>query len=181
MLGIVVGVVVANAAEWVAHRHILHGLGKRKASFWSFHWHEHHGAARRNDHVDDAYRSGPFAKNAQAKETWVLVGIGLAITPMIPFTPWFVGTLWTHGLLYYTLHRRSHLDPEFARRWLPWHYDHHMGPDQNANWCVTWPLFDWIMGTRKVYFGTEREQTDRARRQARLAQQAQGKRTPVSA
>ena len=49
--------------------------------------------------------------------------------------------------------RRAHLDPEWAREHLPWHYDHHMGRDQNANWCVTYPLFDYVMGTRRKYLG----------------------------
>jgi hypothetical protein len=26
-----------------------------------------------------------------------------------------------------------------------------MGKDQNANWCVTHPFFDYVMGTRKKY------------------------------
>ena len=26
-----------------------------------------------------------------------------------------------------------------------------MGKDQNANWCVTSPWFDEVMGTRKLY------------------------------
>ena len=38
-----------------------------------------------------------------------------------------------------------------GKQHLPWHYDHHMGRDQNANWCVTHPLFDNVMGTRKIY------------------------------
>lgn len=168
MIGIVAGIVTANALEWVIHKHVLHGLGRDKRSFWAFHFHEHHGAARRNDHLDEGYHGSAFGRNAQGKETWSLVGIGVALVPFLPVAPGFVLTLWAHGLLYHHLHRRSHLDPEFARRWLPWHYDHHMGPNQDANWCVTWPLFDWLLGTREVYFGTERERAERARRQARL-------------
>jgi hypothetical protein len=43
-----------------------------------------------------------------------------------------------------------------------------MALDQDANWCVTWPWFDWILGTRVKYLGTEKELADRQRRQARL-------------
>ena len=53
---------------------------------------------------------------------------------------------------------------DWARENLPWHYDHHMGPDQNANWCVTKPWFDHVMGTRKPYLGTEKAKKDEARR-----------------
>ncbi|RYZ84400.1 MAG: hypothetical protein EOO68_31675, partial [Moraxellaceae bacterium] len=27
-------------------------------------------------------------------------------------------------------------------------YDHHMNSNQDANWCVTRPWFDYVMGTR---------------------------------
>ena len=39
-----------------------------------------------------------------------------------------------------------------------------MGPNQNANWCVTHPFFDHVMGTREPYLGTERELRARERR-----------------
>jgi hypothetical protein len=26
---------------------------------------------------------------------------------------------------YYYVHRRAHLEPEWAKRTIPWHYDHH--------------------------------------------------------
>lgn len=48
------------------------------------------------------------------------------------------------------MHKKSHLDPEYARTRIPWHYDHHMNANQNANWCVTRPWFDYIMGTRVI-------------------------------
>ena len=47
-----------------------------------------------------------------------------------------------------------------------------MGPNQDANWCVTWPWFDQLMGTREVYAGTEREAADMARREARERRRA---------
>ena len=47
------------------------------------------------------------------------------------------------------MHRRAHLQPEWARK-IPWHYDHHMNSNQDANWCVTKPWFDYLMGTRVI-------------------------------
>ncbi|MEZ4463411.1 MAG: hypothetical protein R3F43_02565 [bacterium] len=86
--------------------------------------------------------------------------------------PFFVGTMWYGAVRYYQIHKKSHVDPEWARTHLPWHYDHHMGPDQNANWCVTRPWCDHLMGTRKPYVGTERELKDRERRARREARKA---------
>ncbi len=60
----------------------------------------------------------------------------------------------------------------WARARLPWHYDHHMGPDQDATWCVTRPWFDVVMGTRNPYVGTPRETRDEARRALLRAERA---------
>jgi sterol desaturase/sphingolipid hydroxylase (fatty acid hydroxylase superfamily) len=35
-----------------------------------------------------------------------------------------------------------------------------MAPDQDKNWCVTFPLWDYVMGTRLHYKGTDREKLD---------------------
>ncbi|ERS10046.1 MULTISPECIES: hypothetical protein [Marinobacter] len=35
-----------------------------------------------------------------------------------------------------------------GKKAIPWHYNHHMNTNQDANWCVTRPWFDYIMGTR---------------------------------
>ena len=35
---------------------------------------------------------------------------------------------------------------------LPWHYDHHMGKNQDANWGVTTDWVDKILKTRIKYF-----------------------------
>jgi sterol desaturase/sphingolipid hydroxylase (fatty acid hydroxylase superfamily) len=92
--------------------------------------------------------------------------------PLILVAPVFYATLVFCTLEYYVKHKRSHLDVEWAREHLPWHYDHHMGPNQDANWCVTRPWFDHVMGTRIPYAGTEREATDVARAAARAARRS---------
>lgn len=176
MIGIPVGLVAANATEWVVHKYVLHGLGKRKGSFWSFHWHEHHKVCRKQGHRDPAYERSVIGTHGQGKEAAALVGAVAAVLPFAPVAPFFVGTLCYSALNYYRKHKRAHLDPEWAREHLAWHYDHHMGPEQDANWCVTKPWFDKVMGTRVRYVGTEREQLDQtrkaqreARREARMA------------
>ena len=96
-----------------------------------------------------------------------------AVSPLFPVAPWFVGTLWASGAAYYAVHRQSHLDPAWARKWLPWHYDHHMGANQHANWCVTFPLMDHVMGTRIRYAGTEAERVDQQKEQFRAVSRAE--------
>ncbi len=169
MIGIPLGLLYANATEWVAHKYVLHGLGKRKSSFWAFHWHEHHGESRRNDFRDVAYEQPLLGWHSQAKEAVALTALLATHLPLAPVAPFFTGTLVWSAVDYYRKHKRSHLDPEWAREHLTWHYDHHMGPDQNKNWCVSRPWFDHIMGTREAYAGTEREEADRERKKRKAA------------
>jgi hypothetical protein len=167
MIGIPLGLLYANASEWVIHKHVLHGVGKRRNSFWSFHFFDHHRAARKNHMQDDAYRVRRFRLDARTKEALGLIGLCGLHAPLFPVAPFFTSTLWYSAARYYRVHKRSHLDPQWAREHLTWHYDHHMGPNSEANWCVSRPWFDHIMKTRVPYAGTEKERKDRARR-ARL-------------
>src|SRR5262245_57761820 len=151
MIGIPIALALSNAAEWAVHKYVLHGLGRNKDGFWSFHWHDHHRNARQGEFHDPDYKESVFRWNGQGKEALALTLIGIGWLPMLPIAPFFTGTV-LYGLVnYYRKHKRAHLDPEWAREHLPWHYDHHMGPNQHANWCVTSPWFDHVMGTRKPY------------------------------
>ncbi len=165
MLGIPLGLAASNATEWFMHKYVLHGLGQKKDSFWAFHWYDHHKNSRRHGHLDPDYQRPLFRHwNGQSKEALALVGAALAVAPLFPIAPFFVGTVTYCAFDYYRKHKRAHLDPAWARKHLPWHYDHHMGPNQHANWCVTRPWFDNLMGTREPYAGTEREKRDLVRR-----------------
>ncbi len=167
MIGIPIGLLYANAGEWLVHKYVLHGLARKKDSFWRFHWNEHHRASRKNGFHDPDYERSLFAWNAQGKEALALGLTAVAHAPLLPVAPFFTGTVIWRMWRYYRVHKRAHLDPDWARANLPWHWDHHMGPNQHANWCVTHPFFDHVMGTREPYLGTERERRDRARREAR--------------
>jgi hypothetical protein len=167
MIGFPVGLLYANAGEWLIHKYLLHGAGRRRESFWSFHFHEHHRASRGHEMVDSDYERPVFGQHAQGKEALGLLGVCAIHAPLLAVAPFFTGAVWCSAGLYYVRHRRAHLDSSWAREHLAWHYDHHMGPNQDANWCVTWPLFDHVMGTRVRYKGTPREARDRARRVAR--------------
>ena len=38
-----------------------------------------------------------------------------------------------------------------------------MGPNQHRNWCVVWPWFDDLVGTRRRFVGTAKELAGRLR------------------
>jgi sterol desaturase/sphingolipid hydroxylase (fatty acid hydroxylase superfamily) len=156
MLGAPLGLLYANAGEWLIHRYVLHGLGKKKTSFWSFHWGEHHRAARKHEFFDPDYDRSVFGKHAQGKEALAVVGLMLAHAPLLPVAPFFTAAVWYSALNYLYTHKRAHLDPEWAKQNLKHHYDHHMGLDQDKNWCVTHAWFDHLLGTRVDYEYDER-------------------------
>jgi Fatty acid hydroxylase superfamily len=151
MLGAPLGLLYANAAEWLIHKYVLHGVGKNKRSFWSFHFHEHHRASRKNDFRDADYERSVFGWHAQGKETLAVASLLVLHLPLFPIAPWFAGAVWYSGLNYMYKHKKAHLDPAWAKKHLKHHYDHHMGRDQDQNWCVTAPWFDYVMGTRVDY------------------------------
>ena len=162
--GFIAGLVSANAFEWYVHKHLLHKHARKKDSFWRFHWAEHHKNVIKDDYIDTAYLKPLFKEwNAQSKETASLFGAAVVFAPLLPIAPGFTTGVWFSAINYYRVHKRSHLDPEWGYTYLPWHYDHHMGPDQDKNWCVTFPLWDYVMGTRVPYKGTEKEQKDIAK------------------
>ncbi|MFO0552542.1 MAG: hypothetical protein U0271_29400 [Polyangiaceae bacterium] len=134
MIGIPLGVLYANVVESLFHRHVLHGLGRNPKSFWAFH-----------------------LRDPQTKER-LAIAVGVAAhLPLAPIAPFFVGTLAYCGYRFYRLHERGHLDPQWAREHLPWHYDHHMGPDPEKNWGIGLPIYDYVAGTRAPYAGTADE------------------------
>lgn len=152
LLSIPLGLLYANLVEWLLHKYLLHGVGADRNSIWSFHWHDHHRASRREGMFDPQYVRPLFTLGSpQLKELLSVSAITLAHVPLIFFFPVFGLTVVLSGVRYYFVHRKAHLDPEWARVHLPWHLDHHLGRDQNANWCATAPWFDVLMGTRKIY------------------------------
>lgn len=157
VVGIPLGLAISNLTEWLAHQHMLHGLGRRRSSFWSFHWHEHHRASRQNGMLDPDYRRFALGWHAQGKEVLALALAALPALAVAPWMPTLSLTLIWCAFDYHRKHKRAHLDPAWAREHLPWHVDHHLGPDQDANWCVTRPWCDRLFGTRKPWIGTPAE------------------------
>jgi sterol desaturase/sphingolipid hydroxylase (fatty acid hydroxylase superfamily) len=162
--GFLTGLLTANIAEWHIHKYWLHQDAKRKHSFWRFHWAEHHKHVIRDQYRDNAYEKNLFEEwNAQSKEAAALLAGALTTLPFAIISPGYTAGVWSYAAYYYYVHKKSHLDPEWGYKYLPWHYDHHMGPDQDQNWNVVFPLWDYVMGTRKPYAGTEREAKDIAK------------------
>ena len=157
MLGFALGLVSSNAFEWVVHKYVLHAMGKKKRSYWAFHWHEHHKNVRKNEGYDAMYTEPLLRTPSKAKEIAGIISGAVMATPLITISPGFVAAGWLSAGAYYYVHRKSHLDPEWGKKWVPWHMDHHLGPNQDKNWCVTFPLFDHVMGTREPYVGTAAE------------------------
>ena len=142
LIQIILGIFAASFLEWFAHKYILHVLGRKKASLFSFHWGVHHATARRNGFLDSL---------VSAREAFGIFFLCVIFTPLILFLPFTYGTMFIHAMLYFVLHNTAHKYPKFAKKYMRWHNDHHMGKNQNMNWCVVHPLADYIMGTREKY------------------------------
>jgi len=163
ILSIPLAILYVNMIEWAVHKYILHGLGKKKGSIWAFHWHDHHKICRKNENLDLTYLSRgrhvmkaqtPWWKwrwNSVSKERLGLFLLWIVHIPVVFYAPLAFLALSHATLNYYRVHRKAHLDVEWAKKHVPWHYDHHMGVNQDANWCITKPWFDYIMGTRVYY------------------------------
>src|SRR5690606_15024611 len=110
--------------------------------------------------------------NPHSKEAFSLAAGAVAVAPLFPVAPGFTMGLWYTMGNYYRVHRKAHENPEWARKYLPWHYDHHMGRDQEQNWCVTFPFWDYVMGTRVPYIDTETEKKDIERKMRKAQKNA---------
>ncbi len=154
--GFIAGLVVANGFEWFAHKYILHGVHRQGQTRYSpvpdsmrSHW-EHHRIVRKTAFLDEAYVEGwqNWRTRNEVGSLLVVASVfGLAFYPLSKGMS--LAALYSAGHYYY-VHRRAHLEPEWAKRKIPWHYDHHMNSHQDANWCVTKPWFDYVMGTRVI-------------------------------
>lgn len=154
--GFITGLIVANGFEWFAHKYVLHGVHRQgKARFspvptsMRSHW-EHHREVRKTSFFDHGYVEG--IKNWRTRnEIGSLVVVATVFG--VGFYPISKGmslaTLYS-ACNYYYIHRRAHLEPEWAKKKIPWHYDHHINSHQDANWCVTKPWFDYVLGTRII-------------------------------
>jgi sterol desaturase/sphingolipid hydroxylase (fatty acid hydroxylase superfamily) len=151
LLCIPLAIIYAHILEWVLHKYVLHGLGKNKKSKWASHWHTHHRSSRQNNNYDADYSKGFFHYGVRG-EILGLLALGILHIPTILISPLFYYTLIICAIRYFKIHKKSHLDIKWCKKYLPWHYDHHMGKNQDANWGVTNEWVDKLLSTRIKYF-----------------------------
>ena len=156
--------------EYAIHRWVLHGLGRKKSSIVSFHFYEHHSISRRRNMHDESYFSNTLKLNSKTKELVALLFALVIHVPVAIVFPWAGLAICLSIISYFFQHSKSHKNVEWARVVLPWHYDHHMGPDQNKNFGVRTDFFDRLFKTRKKYYGTRVERIDYHRRIGKYAQ-----------
>ena len=156
--------IYGHIAEYVIHRWLLHKLGKKRSHPLSYHFHDHHRVARKNAMHDPMYTSHTFRWDARTKEIVGLATLLIIHSPFLLVFPWVFATLAAASISYYYQHAKSHKSVEWARVVLPWHYDHHMGPDQDKNWGVRTAWLDTLFRTREKYYGTRRERIEFQRR-----------------
>ena len=153
------GLLVANAFEWAAHKYILHGTPRKGQPRYSpspasmnSHW-THHRMVRKTQFADECYEQG-LAHDRTRLELLYLGIVATAASGIVWLIPrgnkgMMAAFCYSAGHYFY-VHQRAHLEPEWAKKRIPWHYDHHMNTIQDANWCVTRPWFDYLMGTREA-------------------------------
>ena len=130
--------------EYMAHKYILHNYKNFKTAFKN-HFKIHHGTSRKNKMYDEGYEniiSSYF-------EIISLMIIGVIHLPLIFLSYSFYAFLIFNMCHYYYVHRRSHIDVAWGKKNFPWHYEHHMGKNQNINWGVRSPIIDKLLGTSR--------------------------------
>ncbi|WP_420429057.1 sterol desaturase family protein [Algiphilus sp.] len=150
MIGFPIGLLAANAFEWYAHKTWLHEYPAKHRNSPFFTHIRHHKRARTNAFHDEGYVNSMWRDQEMFNEKIALIGLAAATTVVAPMAPFFTLGTWYGAWKYWSVHSKCHLDPDYARNRIPWHYDHHMNASQDANWCVTRPWFDYIMGTRVI-------------------------------
>ena len=148
LLSIAIGYAYSTAMEWVVHNLVYHRLGRKLGGRFNFHLKEHHRDTRRHGGVDPALSDQTWAWDAHGREAFGLLLLVVLHAPLAWLAPWVFGTIVAMAVLYHYCHRRSHRDPEWCRTRLPWHWEHHMGTNPHANYCLTSDWFDRLMGTR---------------------------------
>ena len=133
------GFVYSSIVEWAVHKYLFHELGKKKNSKFSFHIRAHHVDCRKNGNHDRKFSQ---------REIPGILFLLLINFPIIFFHSSFYYAMCTYGALFIIMHNVSHIWPQFGKKYIPWHWDHHM-KYQNHNFNVVAPIGDYIFGTRK--------------------------------
>ena len=160
MFGIMLQVAIAwaysHVLEYCLHRWLLHNRNRK--TWFRNHFGNHHRIARKNMMLDSkSLDVVQVTGDPEVKGLIVLAGVHMPVAFLWPFG---YAVLVISSFTYFFVHRRAHQDFRWARERLPWHYDHHMGKNQNMNWGVRLPWVDWLMGTRVHWKGEQREEEE---------------------
>ena len=131
------GILYGNILEYVVHRYLFHGLGKKKDSMFAFHLREHHIKCRKNDYEDKRFSKVEFLG---------LLLLLMLHLPLLFVVPSFFGALATYAMAFIVIHNGLHFFPEFGKKYFKWHWNHHMR-NQNKSWGVVLPITDIFTGT----------------------------------
>jgi sterol desaturase/sphingolipid hydroxylase (fatty acid hydroxylase superfamily) len=135
LLQIVLAYLYSHVLEYYVHK-FLHRF-KKKGQLLSFHLRAHHVNAKKHMMLD----------RPSGREALYLGLLAAAHSPLLLVAPWAFGTLVVCSCMYLYVHNKSHLDPEWGKKHVPWHVDHHLG-NQQANWGVRRDWVDKLLGTR---------------------------------
>jgi len=135
----ILGFVYASVIEWAVHKYLFHEVGKKRGSRFSFHIREHHLNCLKNGNVD---------RNFSKRELPGILFLLLAHLPLYYLLPYFYYALCLYGVLFILIHNFTHIWPQVGKKYIPWHWDHHMRY-QNHNFNVVAPIADYMFGTRK--------------------------------
>lgn len=125
--------------EYVVHRYVFHHLGRKKGSIWSYHLKGHHRLAKKQGFVD--LTESPV-------ETVGLIILLVIHAPLFFVSiPLLIG-VYLYAIAFSFLHGWQHKNPKITKKFMKWHWDHHM-KNSNENYGVVVPWADWLFGTRK--------------------------------
>jgi len=141
MLGFVLGLLYGNVLEYLIHDFIFHRLGRKKGSIWSYHLKDHHVLSRKNNFID---------LTESKVESIGMLGLVLVHMPFLFLSPGFWLGVTSYAMAFKYLHGFQHSHPEFTKKYMKWHWEHHM-KDSNKNFGVVMPLSDYLFRTRKKY------------------------------
>lgn len=142
LLQFFIGWFYGHVFEYIAHKHILHNR-KYFLNVFKHHFGYHHRVSRKNNMYDDSYLKYFDPNNTfEPKALSFLLVLHLPIVFLYP--GFYMALVWS-VCSYYFVHRKSHTDVEWGKKWLPWHYAHHMDKDQHKNWGVRLPIIDKIV------------------------------------
>ena len=132
-----VGFIHGSLIEYLVHRYLFHGFGKKKDSIFAYHLRDHHLVSRRNDFIDN--------KLSVHEAIGVVFLVALHVPAFFLSLYLFAGIAF-YALLFVALHNTMHKTPGLAKKYFPWHWNHHM-KNQNKSWNVVLPIFDLLTGT----------------------------------